>query len=91
MPTPLTVDILKRELRATEKRLAKKIDEATVPHFTALKTDLGTITDRLDAIEKLLWQGQRLDEHENRIIKLAETVGRPDLAIPFSKPISSQR
>jgi hypothetical protein len=44
---------------------------------------------RLDRIEKHLWDDQRLEEHERRIIKLAERTGSPDLAIPFDRPIGS--
>ena len=69
----------------------------TTEHFdeiiTALHGDMDKRFDKLDerlgAIEVMLWQGQRLDEHERRIIKLAETVGRPDLATPVTRPIGS--
>jgi hypothetical protein len=47
------------------------------------------IDERLDRIEKHLWDEQRLTEHERRIIKLAERTGSPDLATPFARPIGS--
>jgi len=82
MPEPITLEALQRELAGTEqriiteteKRFTKKIDDATVPHFTAIQNDLEKISDRL---------------HERRIIKLAETVGRPDLATPITRPIGA--
>ena len=76
-------------LAATEKRIGKKIDDATVPYFTALKTDLNQISDQLDRIEKLLWQGERLREIEDRVIKIAEVVGDASLARPFTRPVGS--
>ncbi len=97
MPESLTLEVLQRELTATEqriiteteKRLKKKIDDATVPHFTAIQDDLGKITNRLDRIENILWDGQRVAEIEHRLIKLAETVGRADLATPITHPLGS--
>ncbi|MFI5399160.1 MAG: hypothetical protein ACHQ9S_26820 [Candidatus Binatia bacterium] len=97
MPESLTLEALQRELAATEqrivteteKRFTKKIDDATVPHFTAIQTDLGKITGRLDRIENILWDGQRVAEIERRVIKLAETVGRADLATPITRPLGS--
>ncbi|MFI5397696.1 MAG: hypothetical protein ACHQ9S_19340 [Candidatus Binatia bacterium] len=97
MSEPLTLDQLTAALAATEqriiteteKRLTKRIDDATVPHFTAIQTDLGRITSRLDRIENILWDGQRVAEIERRVIKLAETVGRADLATPITRPLGS--
>lgn len=84
---------LTRAVTASEERviknLTKKIDDATIPHFTALSHDLDEITQRLTAIEKLLWQGQRLEEIELRLIRLAELTGNASLAVPFSKPIGA--
>ena len=100
MSEPLTLDQLNTALAATEKKLTdaltatekrieKKIDEATVPHFTALGKDLTKINDRLDAIEKMLWQGERLREIEDRVIKIAEVVGDASLARPFTRPVGT--
>lgn len=50
---------------------------------------LDKIDERLQRIERHLWNEQRLVEHERRIRELAHTAGRPDLAIPFDRPIGS--
>lgn len=50
---------------------------------------LDKIDGRLDRIENILWDGQRVAELERRLIQLAETVGRPDLATPLTRPIGT--
>lgn len=47
----------------------------------------GTVTKRLDGIEKLLWHGQRLEEIEHRVRQLAERTGNADLATPLPQPL----
>lgn len=104
MPEPLTLDQLTTAIAASEtrigkriddaigsseKRLEKKITDATEPHFTSLKKDLEGITERLDRIEHILWDGARLAEMERRLIAIAEQVGRPDLATPLQRPIGT--
>ena len=89
MSEPLTIDALQRELAASEARITKTIHDDNEPHLTAIQTDRGEITERLDRIEQLLWHGERLAEVERRVIKLAEITGAADLAIPFPKPFAS--
>jgi hypothetical protein len=65
----------------------------TTGHFDEVMTALGkTLNDhtkRLERIESHLWNQQRFEEHERRLIALAETVGRADLATPFNKPLGA--
>ena len=46
-------------------------------------------TKRLERIEQLLWHGERLTELEARVRKLAEEVGHPELATPFTRPVGT--
>jgi len=46
-------------------------------------------TKRLERIENILWDGQRVAEIERRLIKIAETVGLPELATPITRPIGT--
>lgn len=62
---------------------------AIIKRLDTIDTTLADHTKRLERIESSLWSGQRLDEHERRIIKLAELVGAADLAAPISRPIGS--
>ncbi len=70
------------------ERFEQFVDAYAANHGDVIRR-LDKIDSRLDRIEKHLWNEERLVEHERRIIKLAETVGRPDLSIPFDRPIGS--
>lgn len=46
-------------------------------------------TKRLERIENILWDGQRVAEIERRLLELAATVGRADLATPIRRPLGA--
>ena len=75
--------------------IIKRLDTIDTTHadhtkrLDTIDTTLADHTKRLERIESGLWSGQRLDEHERRIIKLAEIVGAADLATPISRPIGT--
>lgn len=48
------------------------------------------VDTRLDRIETLLWHGQRLEELERRVIRLAELAGDASLATPFRPPVPTE-
>ncbi|MBX3027076.1 hypothetical protein KF840_19405 [bacterium] len=77
MPEPLTVEAF--------EKFERHFDET----MRSIATTLGDHTERLERIEQILWRGQRLEEAERRITELAKTVGRPDLATPFTRPIGA--
>lgn len=62
---------------------------AIITRLDKIDTTLDDHTKRLERIENILWDGQRVAEIERRLIELAETVGRPDLATPITRPIGS--
>ena len=84
MSQPLTLEHFDETMRTIADVLT---DHST--KLTAIADILKDHTERLDRIEHILWDGARFDEIERRVIKLAETVGRPDLATPISRPIGS--
>ena len=50
---------------------------------------VATLTDHtkhLERIENILWDGERVNELERRVVKLAEIVGAADLASPLRRP-----
>ncbi len=57
--------------------------------MTAIAATLADHTARLERIETLLWHGERLTELEDRVRKLAEEVGHPELATPFTRPVGT--
>ena len=71
--------------------LSQKEFQSFVSHFDetmgAIANTLTDHTDRLDRIERLLWQGQRIEEIERRIRTLAERTGNPDLAVSMARPL----
>ena len=85
MSEPLTIPAFDK----FEKRFDAFVDLYAENHGVVVKR-LGKIDDRLDRIERHLWNEQRMVEHERRITKLAERTGNPDLAIPLDKPIGAQ-
>lgn len=70
---------------AAFSKFEKHFDET----MAAIAATLNDHTDRLERIEQMLWRGQRLEEAERRITELAKTVGRADLATPFTRPIGT--
>lgn len=81
MPEPVTA----ADLTAAFSQLRKDLNADNEPHWRAIKDDLDKIGERLSVIETLLWQGDRLDEMEKRIIEIAQTVGLPQLAHPLRR------
>jgi hypothetical protein len=77
MPTPLTTERFEEFVDLWTGRQAE-VDE----RFNA-------VDRRLEAIEQLLWHGQRLSEIEDRFRKLAERTGNADLAAPLTRPFGS--
>jgi len=84
MPQPLTLEHFDETMRT----IADVLTDHTTK-LTAIGETLKDHTERLDRIEHILWDGARLTEIERRVIKLAETVGRADLATPITRPIGS--
>jgi hypothetical protein len=78
MSEPLTVAAFDK----FEKRFDAFVDLYTENHADVVKR-LDKIEGHVERIENHLWNEQRLAEHERRIIQLAETVGRADLATSF--------
>ncbi len=73
----------------SESLSTEHFDEVITSFKSHMDERFDTVEDRLDRIEDGLWHGQRLEEYERRIIKLAENTGSADLAIPFTRPIGS--
>lgn len=79
----------------TSKEFADFVEAYSINHGAVIKRldkiddTLADHTKRLDRIENILWDGQRMAEIERRLVTLAETVGRPDLATPITRPIGS--
>lgn len=72
----------------TSKEFADFVQLYTTNH-AELVTSLADHTKRLERIENIFWDGHRVAEIERRLISLAETVGRPDLATPITRPIGT--
>jgi transcription termination factor NusB len=72
----------------TAERFDQFVELYTENHAAVVKR-LDKIDTRLDAIEKMLWQGQRIAEIERRVIRLAELAGDASLAVPFNAPIGT--
>lgn len=84
MSEPLTTEHFDDTMRSIADTLGE--------HGTILNghtQQLDKIDERLKSVESTLWQGQRLDEVERRVIKLAELSGAADLATPFNRPVGS--
>ena len=57
--------------------------------FDRIDGRLDKIDARLDRIETLLWHGQRIEEIERRVTRLAELAGDASLATPFRPPVAA--
>lgn len=71
MPEPLTLE-----------RFEQFVETYTENHGGLVKR-LDRIETRLGNIETLLWQGQRIEEIEQRLVDLAKATGHGELARPF--------
>ena len=98
MPEPLSADTFARfekhfdeTMRTIADTLADhgSLHAAHTKRFDKIDERLDKMDERLKRIEDHLWNQQRFEEHERRIIELAKTSGRPDLATPFTKPIGA--
>ena len=73
--------IAARSVTTTQfEKFEKHFDDFVEKVYTP---DHGEMVKRLDAIEKLLWQGQRLEQLAQRVLALAEATGHHELAQPF--------
>jgi hypothetical protein len=61
----------------TAERFEQFVDAYTANHGELVK-HLDKIDGSLDAIEKMLWQGQRLEQMAQRIFDLATATGHPE-------------
>ena len=82
MSQPLTQEHFDETMRAIAETLGENGSQ-----LAAILRIQKDHTKRLDRIERYLWNEERLQEAERRIIKLAERTGSPDLATPFTRPI----
>jgi hypothetical protein len=74
MSEPLTADVF----ASFEKKFDAFVDLYTENHADVVK--------RLERIEAFLWQGQRIEEIEHRLMELAKRTGHAELAEPFVPP-----
>ena len=73
------------------------MSQLTQQHFDEVITGFKAHVDerfdkvetRIGRIETLLWHGQRIEEIERRVIRLAELAGDASLAAPFRPPLAT--
>ncbi len=84
MSEPLTTEHFEKFEKHFDETMGTIADVLTdhTEKLTVITATINDHTKHFERIEHIMWDGQRLDEHERRIIELAETVGRPDLATP---------
>lgn len=74
------------------------MSQLTQEHFDEVITGFKAHVDerfdvvetRLGRIETLLWHGQRIEEIERRVMRLAELAGDASLATPFRPPLATE-
>ncbi len=57
---------------------------------TGIDLRFDRVDARLESIERVLWQGERLQLIEERITRLAEETGHPELAVPIAPPLGQK-
>lgn len=83
MAQPLTPEHFDDTMRAIADVLTDHTGK-----LTTIADTLDDLTKRLERIEHISWDGERLAESERRVRSLAEQVGRPDLATLLTRPIA---